>query len=110
MNPNDLGDFSQVSENCQKLSIDELVRQANRQLKRNWIANQLEIAGIKVRFLTSKTRFGGNRLWFACPSCRKRVGKLYQNQKGIVACRKCLGIKYMKSRYKGMIESMPILE
>jgi len=104
MTPNDLGNFSQVSENCQKVSIDELVRQSNSQLKRNWIANKLDVEGIKINFLTSKTRFGGERLWFACPGCGKRVGKLYQGQGGYLACRKCLGIKYKKSRYKGMVE------
>ena len=102
MLPNDLGEFYQVSENCRKLSIDDLVRRANTQIKRSWLANQVDISGIKVDFITSKTGFGGERLWFACPDCRGRVGKLYEGQNGQFACRKCLGIKYAKSRYKGM--------
>ncbi|TSC83562.1 MAG: Uncharacterized protein G01um101416_1221 [Microgenomates group bacterium Gr01-1014_16] len=105
MTPNDLGDFSQVSENCQKISIDELVRLANRQLKQNWIKHRIELAGVGVGLVTSRTRFGGERLWFACPVCGKRVGKLYQNQSRILGCRSCLGIRYAKSRYKGMVEA-----
>jgi len=98
MPPNDLGDFYQVSENCRKLSIDDLVRQANIQLKKNWLANQIEVFGVNVGLVTSKTGFGGERLWFVCPGCRSRVGGLYEGQNGQFACRKCLGIKYAKSR------------
>jgi hypothetical protein len=104
MPPNDLGDFYQVSENCRKLSVDDLVRQANSQLKRNWLTGQIEVLGVKVSLVASKTGFGGERLWFMCPVCRGRVGKLYEGKSGQFACRKCLGIKYAKSRYKGMVE------
>ena len=102
MPPNDLGDFYQVSENCRKLSIDDLVRRVNAHIKRSWMANHIEVSGVKIDFITSKTGFGGERLWFACPSCKSRVGRLYEGQEGQFACRKCLGIKYAKSRYKGM--------
>lgn len=38
-------------------------------------------------------RFGGFRLWFLCPHCRKRVGILYK-VKDIFACRHCHNIIY----------------
>ena len=93
-----------ISENCQKVSIDELVRLANKQLRQDWVKNRVELAGVGIGLVTSKTRFGGERLWFSCPKCQKRVGKLYRDQAGILGCRNCLGIKYAKSRYKGMVE------
>lgn len=105
INPYDLGDFSQVAENCQKVSIDDLVRRANKGLKQSLINSQPELSGVKIAFKTSKTRFGGERLWFACPNCSRRVGTIYQDQ-GKVACRHCLGLRYSKSRYKGMVEDI----
>jgi len=53
MPPNDLGDFYQVSKNCRKLSIDDLVRQANSQLKRNLLTGQIEEKdyGLRVQFV-----------------------------------------------------------
>ena len=67
----------------------------------------LELAGVKIDFITSKTGFGGERLWFSCPVCSRRVGVVYQDR-GMVACRHCLNIKYRKSRFKGMVENLSL--
>jgi len=107
MKPNDLGEFSSVAENLVKLSIGDLVRRANRELRLKLIESQTELAGVRVSFATSKTGFGGERLWFSCPICSRRVGIMYQDR-GTVACRHCLNIKYRKSRFKGMIENLSL--
>ena len=105
INPYDLGNF-QLADTTQKISIDELVKQARRELKLRLVEAQIESYGITVKLTTSKTRFNSERLWFKCPVCLKRVGTLYRHSlKMVVACRNCLNIKYRKQRYKGMVES-----
>lgn len=106
MDPNDLGDFFDlcaVSENLRKLDINELVKQSRLGFKRTLISSLLDADGIKIEFQTSKTRFGGERFWFTCPLCSSRKGVLYEVN-SFVGCRQCLGVKYKKQRFKGMIE------
>lgn len=104
INPYDLGDL-QLSDTTQKIQIDQLVKQAKKELKFKLVGAQIELLGIVVRFTTSKTRFNGERLWFVCPLCQKRTGVLYRHSlKEMVGCRNCFEIKYRKQRYKGMIE------
>jgi hypothetical protein len=107
MNPNDLGDFSKlgiVAENLIKVNINDLIKQVNNRLKATLVGSELEVAGFKVELQTSKTGFGGERLWFACPNCGCRVGTLFRPTEGGLGCRKCLGLKYKKQKYKGMVE------
>ena len=101
INQRDLG-FSLVAENCQKIKIEDLVREAKKTLKVRLVEAQIEALGVSLQLTTSKTRFNGERLWFVCPLCSKRVGTLFSN--GSVGCRKCLGLVYKKQRYKGMLE------
>lgn len=95
ISPNDFGN-SNLVEGCQKININNLVRQVNKDLKLSLIKSRLELSGIKVNLLTSKTRFDGERLWFSCPNCLKRMGVLCQDQVGNIGCRECLGLKYAK--------------
>jgi hypothetical protein len=46
----------------------------------------------KIPLCTTTPHYGGVRWWFNCPSCNKRVGKLYNT--GIYACRTCVGMAY----------------
>lgn len=106
MNPNDLGDFSliaTVAENLTKLDITDFVKQANNRLREILIGSNLEVSGTAVKLVTSRTGFGGERMWFSCPICIERKGVLYQID-GLVGCRKCLGVKYRGQRFKGMLE------
>lgn len=105
INPYDLGINNPVSENCQKIQIDEIIRQASRNIKGQILQLQIEAVGFKLNLLTSKTRFNGTRYWFSCPICSRRVGIIYKHpMNNQIGCRECLGIKYKKQRYKGMIE------
>jgi hypothetical protein len=100
--PNDLGN-NLVLENLRKLKIEDYVREVGGRLKKSLLEAELKIDGINVGLTTSKTRFGGKRLWFRCPGCGRRVGVLYRGLES-VGCRKCLGIRYRGERYKGMLE------
>lgn len=103
--PNDLGKFNLV-ENCQKIVIDDIVSQVNKEVKQQILKSQIEVMGFKLSLLTSKTRFNGIRYWFSCPICNNRVGTIYKHPLNTQAgCRNCLKIKYKKQVFKGMIEN-----
>ncbi len=52
-----------------------------------------------IRLTTTQPYFGGVRWWFACPGCRRRVGKLYRPQgKDQFACRHCHDLTYWSSQ------------
>lgn len=107
LNPYDLGNFSVVN-NCQRVKVDELVREAKKGLKMRLLEGLIELFGVTIGFTTSRTKFGGERIWFICPICKKRVGILYKHAlEDLVGCRVCLNLKYTKQRFKGMIESSP---
>lgn len=101
INPNDLG---RIVENTQGIRIDDLVNKAKEQYKRELIKSTFNINGLDIQLTTSKTRFGGNRIWFICPICKKRKGIMYIDP--VLGCRLCLNIKYRMQRYKGMTESV----
>jgi len=80
-----------VAENCQKIQIDDYLRQARNSLKRVIIEAKLVVNGYSIKLCESKTQFGGKRLWFECPRCHKRKGVLYQNPLKIyILCKGCL--------------------
>lgn len=92
-------------EHCNNISIDNLIRMANQQIKKQFIQNQLIVLGISVQLTTSKTRFNGKRIWIVCPNCERRVGIIYQQPiSKVLGCRVCLKLTYWKQRYKDMIE------
>lgn len=47
----------------------------------------------RVPILTTPCHYGGQRHWFGCPWCGKRVAMLYLRNRGF-ACRKCNRIAY----------------
>ncbi|MBI2327384.1 hypothetical protein HYU92_03600 [Candidatus Curtissbacteria bacterium] len=102
--PYDLGK-NNIAEYSQKIQIDDIVRRANKEVKRQILQSQIEVMGLKLNLLTSNTRFNGKRYWFSCPICNNRVGTIYRDPVSLlVGCRNCLKIKYRKQRYKGMLE------
>lgn len=104
ISPYDLG-VSQLVEHAQRVSIDNLVRKAKSDLKRRLVEAQVEVLGAKIDLSTTKTRFNGERLWFLCPQCSKRTNYIYNHPiTSALGCRHCLGFKYLKQRYKGMLE------
>lgn len=103
--PNDLGNFL-VVENFEKIKVDELISKVQKELKKSLLQAQLDLLGIPISLTTSKTKFNGERYWFSCPECKRRVGTIYKHPTSeIIGCRICLGLKYKKQRFKGMIET-----
>lgn len=101
--PNDLGKFLTL-ESCQRLDVNDLVRQAKKNLKKRLLEAHLEALGVKIELTTSKTRFGGERLWFVCPLCGERRGLLYVRPTDkLIGCRECVDLDYKEQRYKGMM-------
>lgn len=105
MIPNDFGKKILV-ENCQKIKINDFIRSSNEQLKELIIKSSLEAEGFSILLNSSRTGFGGTRLWFSCPICDKRAGILYRHPTSqILGCRTCLKLDYKKHRYSKMIEN-----
>jgi len=80
-------------EECQKISI---------QLLRNtFIASSvIELNGQTIQITTTKCNYGGERVWFLCPSCNKRVGTIYRRPlAGLFLCRHCLNLTYDLRKY-----------
>lgn len=96
-----LGRFQTV-ESCQKISVNQLVRTATKDLKKRIVEAQIEALGIPVSLTTSKTKFSGTRLWFECPACGRRVGVIYKNHSNVLGCLKCLRLIYQQQKYRGM--------
>ncbi len=93
-------------ETCQKVSIKPFVKNYKTSLKSIILSSEIEILNSKVTLTTTRTGKGGHRYWFICPSCSRRVGTLFNPPcHYLIGCRICLGLKYKKSRYKGMIEN-----
>lgn len=78
-----------VRNNLTKLNILDLVRSAKLRLKGELVRSELEVLGVSSELVTSKTGYGGERLWFMCPSCHRRSGVLYRSLSGLVTCRLC---------------------
>lgn len=105
MNTNDFGRDILV-ENCRKIDANELLVRAKVKLKEELVLKEAQVNGFNIKLTTSKTGFGGARVWFSCPLCSKRVGIIYQHPLNEqIGCRTCLGLKYRKRRYKGMVEN-----
>ena len=104
MKPNDFGKKFLVEE-CQKISISVLVKQANNRLKETLISSDIEASGLKLELTTSLVHFGGVRYWFKCPLCQKRVWTVFVHPLNAqIGCRVCLGLCYRKQRFNGMLE------
>lgn len=101
---NDLGKVFLVEE-CQKVSISNYLKQAKDSLRKVILESILEHQNIAVRITSSKVHRNGVRYWFVCPVCNNRVGVLFIHPlTQTLGCRTCLGLKYKKSQFKGMVE------
>ena len=65
-----------------------------------WADGETTISQIEL--VTTRPHLGGERPWFVCPNCDRRVGKLYGRPelKGF-ACRICLKLVYYSQYRKG---------
>ena len=90
-------------EHCQKLNINELVKSVKSEFVRTKLKSKISALGQNLEITTTPCHFGNERLWFLCPSCKKRVATLYRPATNdILLCRKCHNLTYLKSRYSKM--------
>ena len=105
LTPNNLGKNFLVEE-CQKIKIEDFLKQCRNQFKELIINSELEALGWNLELTTSKTHYNGIRLWFKCPLCDQRIGVLFKHPlTNTIGCRQCLNLEYRKRRYKGMVEN-----
>jgi hypothetical protein len=80
-------------EECQKISVQLL--------KSAFIdSSVIELNGQAIQLTTTKCKYGGERVWFLCPACRKRVGTIYRRPLAeLFLCRHCLNLTYDLRRY-----------
>jgi len=104
ISPYDLG-LNNFVEERETIKIQDFIRQAQKQMKLAMIKSQIEaMGGTGIELSATKTRFGGERLWFVCPLCKRRAGCLYRGTSGAtLGCRVCLGLMYRKQKYKGLV-------
>jgi len=71
------------------ITINKLIQEARSKLLRELVEAQLQLDGTDVSLTETVVNGGGKRLWFKCPKCGRRCGKLYQSFE-VYLCRKCL--------------------
>ncbi|HSV94796.1 MAG TPA: hypothetical protein VLH94_02375 [Spirochaetia bacterium] len=80
-------------EDCQKLSILFLESSSRAQ-------SPIEVNNQLIELTWSKCNYGGERVWFLCPACNKRIGTLYRKPlSDIFLCRHCLNLTYNLRKY-----------
>ena len=92
-------DFSKkvLVEECRKIKISDFLRNCQLKLKKLTLELEINAQGVSIDLTTSNTRFGGERIWFVCPLCHKRVGVLLEHPvTQEMGCRTCLGLDYAK--------------
>lgn len=105
MTNNNLGKTFLV-EDCQRVSVSDILREYRENLKETILRSQFEMINTSMRLTTSQTGNKGTRFWFACPHCAQRVGVLFKHPfHNLIGCRQCLNLEYRKRRFKGMLES-----
>jgi hypothetical protein len=108
-----------ICEECEQISISAIVRKqksAMFKLQSRWnrqefycvLADRLgymvllsvrKPSPLDLSFTFSTPHFGGQRYWFLCPHCGKRVGKLYRPRlTDKFECRHCHRLTYASSQ------------
>ncbi len=77
----------------QWLVISKRVLSASLRLERNHLAVEHDGGCQVVGLARTPCHFGGQRSWFLCPCCYRRVGVLYLGQSGFL-CRHCYALPY----------------
>ena len=59
----------------------------------------------RVPITRTACHYGGERPWFGCPTCGKRVAVLYLRRRSGFACRKCSTVAYASQREDAITRS-----
>lgn len=81
-------------EHCQPISASILeLTDAN--------ISSIEIDGQLIKVTVTQCNYGGLRIWFVCPNCHKRVGKLFRRPlSSNFFCRSCNNLAYLSTRIR----------
>lgn len=91
-------------EQCQKIKINEIVRDVKIEMMNLHLKEKISLLNQNIEITQTQCNFGGQRFWFVCPNCNKRVGVLYRKPiSEIILCRECHGLKYMKATFHKMM-------
>ena len=61
----------------------------------------IELDGQTIEITFSDCYYGGKWMWFICPDCQKRVGKLFRKPLGLqFSCRLCSNLTYLSTRLR----------
>ena len=81
-------------EHCQPVSVASLGLAA-------FNPSSIEINGQLVKISVTRCNYGGLRVWFVCPNCQKRVGKLFKKPLAEkFFCRSCNDLAYLSTRIR----------
>lgn len=87
-------------EECGRININELMRKIKILLKEELLKIELGGLGNNIKLTSSKTGNGGERYWFFCPQCNRRIGVLYRSPgSNSFLCRHCLSLQYSTAHY-----------
>ena len=91
-------------EQCQKIKINEIVREIKIEMTTLRLREKINLLDQNIEVTKTPCNFGGQRFWFICPQCHKKVGVLYKKPTSeVILCRDCHGLKYMKATFHKMM-------
>jgi hypothetical protein len=65
------------------------------------LPNGVSSKPVAVRLVKTHPHFGGVRIWYQCPHCLRRCGKLYAPRSNpLLGCRRCLDLSYFLQHRK----------
>jgi len=87
-----------ITETVGRLSQAEVAKAEVDPWQGDWY---LTLGGTPVKYVATPCPYGGGRFWFLCPSCGRRVFKLYAPPPGeVYACWRCHDLTW-ESRRRG---------
>lgn len=96
-----LNDFGKILNRIRKYTVEECERISISQIDTAGLETSgVLINGQMIPITQTECNYGGERVWFVCPTCNRRVGTLYRKPLGILfLCRNCQNLTYQLQRY-----------
>jgi hypothetical protein len=89
--------WSRMNKQCASIhyscKASDKILELNFRTRSNYPNSEWEDITQQIELTTTPCNYGGERYWFVCPHCEKRVGCLY-NKSGLFLCRDCNDLTY----------------
>jgi len=83
-----------------KLSVEECQKLSVQYLNLDRVGSLIDVNGQFIELTKSKCNYGGDRVWFLCPACNRRIGTLYRRPINTqFLCRNCNNLTYQLQKY-----------